>query len=80
MGVGGQRHATAALPPRMTQYLLYRMLGAPQGRSGQVRKFSPAPGFDPWIVQPVASRYTDWAILAHIRHKNTTLTKQQYHN
>ena len=23
------------------------------------------PGFDPWTVQPVASRYTDWAIAAH---------------
>jgi len=25
---------------------------------------SPSPGFDPRTVQPVASRYTDWAILA----------------
>jgi hypothetical protein len=32
-----------------------------QGRSGQVRKISPPPGFDPRNVQPVASRYTDWA-------------------
>jgi hypothetical protein len=31
----------------------------PQGRSGQVRKISPPPGFDPRTVQPVASRYTD---------------------
>ena len=28
----------------------------PQGRSGQVRKISPPPGFDPRTVQPVASR------------------------
>jgi hypothetical protein len=42
-GVGGQRHAPAALPPEKTQYPLYRRLGAPQGRSGQVRKFSPPP-------------------------------------
>jgi hypothetical protein len=27
-----------------------------------VRKISPPPGFDPRTVQPVASRYTDWAI------------------
>jgi hypothetical protein len=26
-----------------------------------VRKISPPPGFDPRIVQPVASRYTDYA-------------------
>jgi hypothetical protein len=32
-----------------------------QGRSWQVRKISPPPGFDPRTVQPVASRYTDWA-------------------
>jgi len=44
-----------------TRYLLYRRLGGPQGRSGQVRKIWPPPGFDPRTVQPVASRYTDWA-------------------
>ena len=64
MGVGGQRHAPAALPPGKTRYPLYRRLGAPQDRSGQVRKISPPPGFDR-IVQPVTSRYTDWAIAAH---------------
>jgi hypothetical protein len=53
-GVGGQRHAPAALPPGKTQYPLYRKLGGPQGRSGQVRKISPPPGFDPRTIQPVA--------------------------
>ena len=43
------------------QYPLYRRLGGPQGRSGEVGKISPPPGFDPRTVQPVASRYTDWA-------------------
>ena len=28
-------------------------------------KSRPPPGFDPRTVQPVASRYTDWAITAH---------------
>ena len=64
MGVGGQRHAPAALPPGKTQYPLYRRLLGPQGRSGEVRKISPSPVFDPRTVQPVASRYTDWAIAA----------------
>jgi len=50
-----------SLPPGKTRYPLYRRLGGPQGRSGQVRKISPPPGFDPRTVQPVASRYTDWA-------------------
>ena len=45
--------------------------GWAQGRSGRVRKISPPPGFDPRIVQPVASRYTDWAIPAHKTHKHT---------
>ena len=64
MGVGGQRHASAALPPGKTRYPLYRRLGGPQGRPGEVRKTSPSPGFDPWTVRPVASCYTDWAITA----------------
>jgi hypothetical protein len=46
-------------------YPLYRRLGRPQSRSGQVRKISPPPGFDPQTVQPVASRFTDCAIPAH---------------
>jgi hypothetical protein len=50
-----------SLPPGNTRYPLYRRLGGPQGRSGQVRKVSTPPGFDPRTVQPVASRYTDWA-------------------
>jgi hypothetical protein len=49
------------LPPGKTRYPLYRRLGGPQGQSGQVRKISPPPTFDPWTVQPVVSRYTDWA-------------------
>ena len=61
-GVCGEHHVPAALLPGKTRYPLFRKLGWPQGRSGRVRKISPAPGFDPWTVQPVASPYTDWAI------------------
>ena len=64
MGVGCQRHAPAALPPGKTRYTLCRRLVGSQGRSGQVRKISPPSGFDPRTVQPVASRYTDYAIPA----------------
>jgi len=64
MWVGAQRHAPAALPPGKTQYPLYWRLRGPQGGSGRVRKISPPPGFDHRTVQPVASRYTEWAILA----------------
>jgi hypothetical protein len=65
IGVGGQPHAPAALPPGKTRCLLCRRLGGPQFRSGRVRKISPTPGFDPRTVQPVASRYTDWTIPCH---------------
>jgi hypothetical protein len=30
-----------------------------------VQKILPPPGFNPWIVQPVVSPYTDGAIPAH---------------
>jgi hypothetical protein len=49
------------LPSGRTRYPLYRRLGGPQGRSGQVRKISPPMGFDPRTVQPVVSHYTVWA-------------------
>ena len=58
----GQRHSSAAhYPPGKTRYPLYRSLGGPQGRFGQVQKISPPPGFDPRTIQPVASCYTDYA-------------------
>ena len=45
-------------------YLLCRRLGGPHSRYGRVRKISPPPAFDPRTVQPVPSRYTDYAIPA----------------
>ena len=44
----------------------YGEVGGTQRRSGQVRKISPPPGFDPFTVQPVASRYTDLYIYVYI--------------
>jgi hypothetical protein len=64
MAMGGQLHAPAALPPGKTRYTLYSRLGGPQRRSWRVRKISHPSGFNPRTVQPVASRYTDWAIPA----------------
>ena len=58
-GEGSASRPGRSLPPAKTRYPLYRRLGGPQGRSGQVRKMSPPPGFDPRAVQPVASRYID---------------------
>jgi len=45
-GVGGQRHASAALPPGERQlYPLCMRLGGPLGLSGRARKILPRPGF-----------------------------------
>jgi hypothetical protein len=64
--VGGHLHALVALPTVKAPYPLYRRLGGPQGQSGLVRKTSPPLGFEPQIVQAVASYYNDWAILTLI--------------
>jgi hypothetical protein len=60
-GEGSASRPGRSLPLEKTWYPLYRRLGGPQGRSGQVRKTSPPPEFHHRIVQPVASRYTDYA-------------------
>ena len=62
------------LSPGKIRYPLCRRLGGPQRRSGQLRKILSAPGFDPRTVQPVASRYTDWAILAPLQQWSVQLT------
>ena len=59
--MGGQRHAPVALPPGKTRYPLYRRLGGPQGRSGQVQRISLPTGIR-FPHRPVRSRYTDWAL------------------
>ena len=60
-GEGSASRPGRSLPPGKTRYPLHRRLGGPQGWSGQVRKISQPPGFDPWTIQPIANRYTDWA-------------------
>jgi hypothetical protein len=61
-GKGSASRPGRSLPPGKTRYSLYSRLGGPQGWSGQRRKISPTPGFDFRTLQPVASRYTDYAI------------------
>ena len=68
MGVSAQPHATAALSPGKTLYMLY--IGGwvdPRAGLGSSENLAPPPpGFDPRTVLPVASRCTDYAILAHV--------------
>jgi hypothetical protein len=66
--MGWVANATTLLPPGKTRYPMYRRPRGPQGRSGRVRKISPQTGFDPRTVQPVAGRYTNWAIPVHACH------------
>jgi hypothetical protein len=67
-GLGGQCPAPAALSPgKVNQYPLYRRLAGPKGRSEQVQKTSPPPVSDPGTVQPLVSRYTNFAIPSHSR-------------
>ena len=61
MGVGGQRHSPAALPPGKDPVLIVQEAGLAAGPvwTGQ-ENLAPPPGFDPRTVQPVASRNADW--------------------
>jgi hypothetical protein len=60
MGVGGQLHAPAALPPGMRPgtHCTGGWVGPRAGLNG-CGKCRPPPGFDPRTVQLLASRYTD---------------------
>jgi hypothetical protein len=59
-GEGSASRPVRSLPPGKTRYPLYKRVGGPHGRSGQVRKISPPPGFDPRTVHAAATRYTDY--------------------
>ena len=48
------------LPPGKTRYPFYRRLGGPPGRSGREENLFPT-GIRTRTVQPVFSRYIDWA-------------------
>jgi hypothetical protein len=74
MGVGGQLHAPAALPPgkRPGTHFIGGWV-SPRGRSGWLQKISPPPEFDPRTLQPVARGYTDYAIPARHMYVQTFL-------
>jgi len=60
---GGESSAarpSRTLPPGKTRYPFYRRLGGSQGRSGWAENFVPTV-IRSRTVQPVVSRYTDWA-------------------
>ena len=60
-GCGWSTPHPGRFSPGKTRYPLYGRMVGPQGRTGQVRRISSPPAFDPRTFQPVASRYTDYA-------------------
>jgi hypothetical protein len=75
MGLG----VNATPLPLYFRYPFYRTLGGTQSWAGQARNILPPQRFDPRTVQPIASRYTDCCIPAHLlkmcTFKYTYLTK-----
>jgi hypothetical protein len=62
-GVGGQHHAPATLPWEREPIPIVQEAGWASGPLWTGTENLAPPGFDPWTVQPIASGYTDWAIL-----------------
>jgi hypothetical protein len=58
-----------------TRYPFYRRLGEPQGRSGRAENLVPT-GIQSRTVQPIVSRYTDWATGSTCRKSNWVIIKK----
>jgi hypothetical protein len=71
----GQRHAPDALYPGKDPVPIVQEAGWASGPVWTVAENLAPPEFDPRTVQPVASRYTDWATPAHIimEYRNTNI-------
>jgi len=75
MGVGGQRHTLAALPPGEKLGTHFQEVGVRGGGAGPVRTVSknfaplPPPGFDPRTVQPVYRLPCPGFMLQHLNLK-----------
>ena len=61
--MGGQCHAPAALPPVP---IVYETGWAPGPVWTGAENLPPPLGFDPRTAQPVANRYADYVIPAHL--------------
>ena len=64
------RYTVSRTAPRYTVSRTAQEAGCPQGRSGQVRKISPPPGFYPRTVQAVAQLLYRLSYLAHPLNNN----------
>ena len=80
-GEGSASRPGRSLPPGKIRYPLYRRLGCPQGRSKTgAENLAPPPGFDPRTVQPVASRYTDYATRPTSQRDRNLITAERTSN
>jgi len=70
-------HPGCTLPPAKSRYPFYRRLGGPQGRSGRAKNLVPTE-IRSRTVQPVVSRYTDWATRPTIQDGILDYTRQKY--
>jgi hypothetical protein len=61
-GCGWSTPRPSRFTPRKDPVPIVQVAGWVPGPGLDGRKISPPPGFDPRIVQPIAGRYTDWAI------------------
>ena len=61
MGVGGQRHAPPAFTPGKEPVPILQEAGSSPGPVWIGAENIASPGFDPRTVQPVGSRYTEYA-------------------
>ena len=61
MGVGGQRHAPAAFTLGKDPVPIVQEAGWAPGPVWIGAENLAPPGLDPWNVQPVGSRYADYA-------------------
>ena len=68
MGMGDQRHASAALPPGKIRHPLHRRLGGLHDQSRRVQNMSAPPAFESRTFQLLVTRYTDWVILVNFGH------------
>jgi len=75
--MSGQQHALAAFYPRERPgtHFTGGWVGPRAGLEG--RKISSPPGFDPGTVQPVVSRYTDWATRPTVKQDYEMLWKER---
>ena len=68
-----------SLPPGKTGYPFYRRLSGPQGQSGRSENLVPT-GIRSRTVQPVVSRYTNWATRPthNYKYRQTTLCEKVF--